>query len=91
MSEALGDRQTEGPRRTPGSRSPPAPRWAKGGAKQGQVRPPHSALAVWGLLASNKLQSSRKAGETKQKRGLSDPSLPVFYLCRGSSKKPASK
>lgn len=33
MSGALGDRQTEGPRRTLGSRSPPAPRWAKGGAK----------------------------------------------------------
>lgn len=68
-SGALGDRQTEGPRRTLGSRSPPAPRWVKAGLRQGQVRPPTSAIAVWGSLASNKLQSSRKAGETKQREG----------------------
>lgn len=33
------------------------------------MRPPHSAIAVWGSLASNKPQSSRKAGETKQRAG----------------------
>lgn len=67
-SGALGDRQTEGPRRTLGSRSPPAPHWVKEGLRQGQVRPPTSAIAVWGSLASNKPQSSRKGERPSRER-----------------------